>query len=110
VGGEQKCQQDRVALAVPWHSARGSARRARAALGLGSTRGAARSWRWCRGAAEAQHMVGEMVLTPAAGCSGGAEELPEEEEERRRSEGLNWKFQKPEGLHCKQKFPTDPEL
>jgi hypothetical protein len=40
---------------------------ARAALGLGSTRGVARSWRWRRGATEAQHMAGETVLTPAAG-------------------------------------------
>jgi hypothetical protein len=30
--------------------------------------------------------------------------LPEEEEERRRSEGLGWKLQKPQGLHCKQKI------
>jgi hypothetical protein len=40
---------------------------ARAALGLGATRGVARSWRWRRGATEAQHMAGEAVLTPAAG-------------------------------------------
>jgi hypothetical protein len=40
---------------------------ARAALGLGSMRGEARNWRWRWGAAEAQHMAGEMVLTPAAG-------------------------------------------
>jgi hypothetical protein len=39
---------------------------ARAALRLGATRGAARSWRWRRGAAEARHMVGEVMLTPAA--------------------------------------------
>jgi hypothetical protein len=39
---------------------------ARAALGLGSTRGIARSWRWRRGATEVQHMAGEAVLTPAA--------------------------------------------
>jgi hypothetical protein len=36
-------------------------------LGLGATRGVARNWRWHRGAAEAQHMAGETVLTPAAG-------------------------------------------
>jgi hypothetical protein len=40
---------------------------ARAALGLGATRGVARSWRWRRGATEAQHMAGETVLTPAPG-------------------------------------------
>jgi hypothetical protein len=40
---------------------------ARAALGLGSTRGVARSWKWRRGATEAQHMAGETVLTPVAG-------------------------------------------
>jgi hypothetical protein len=40
---------------------------ARAALGLGATRGVARSWRWRRGATEAQHMAGEAALTPAAG-------------------------------------------
>jgi hypothetical protein len=39
---------------------------ARAVLGLGATRGAARSWRWHRGAAEAQQMAGEAALTPAA--------------------------------------------
>jgi hypothetical protein len=41
-------------------------------------------------------MVGEAALTPA--------------EERRRSEGLRWKLQKLQGLHCKQKFPIDPKL
>jgi hypothetical protein len=40
---------------------------ARAAFGLGATRGVARSWRWRRGATEAQHIAGEAVLTPAAG-------------------------------------------
>jgi hypothetical protein len=30
------------------------------------TRGAARSWRWRRGTAEARHMAGEAALTPAA--------------------------------------------
>jgi hypothetical protein len=34
---------------------------------LGATRGVARSWRWRRGATEAQHMAVEAVLTPAAG-------------------------------------------
>jgi hypothetical protein len=32
---------------------------ARAALGLGATRGVARNWRWRRGAAEAEHMAGK---------------------------------------------------
>jgi hypothetical protein len=45
--------------------------KARAALGLGATRGVARSWRWRRGATEAQHMAGESVLTPAAGVRSG---------------------------------------
>jgi hypothetical protein len=40
---------------------------ARAALGLGATRGVARSWRWRQGAAEVEHMAGEAALTPAAG-------------------------------------------
>jgi hypothetical protein len=44
----------------------GQGGKARAALELGSTRGAARSWRWRRGAAEAQHMAGEAALIPAA--------------------------------------------
>jgi hypothetical protein len=35
-------------------------------LGLGATRGAGRSWRCRRGAAEAQHMAEEAALTPAA--------------------------------------------
>jgi hypothetical protein len=39
---------------------------ARAAFGLGATRGVARNWRWLQGAVEAQHMAGEAVLTPAA--------------------------------------------
>jgi hypothetical protein len=34
-------------------------REARAALGFGTTRGVARSWRWRRGAAEAEHMAGK---------------------------------------------------
>jgi hypothetical protein len=45
----------------------GQGGKARAALGLGATRGVARSWRWRRGATKAQHMAGEAVLTPAAG-------------------------------------------
>jgi hypothetical protein len=40
---------------------------ARAAFGLGSTRGEARNWRWRREATEVQHMAGEAALTPAAG-------------------------------------------
>jgi hypothetical protein len=40
---------------------------ARAALGLGATRGVARNWRWHRGATEVQYMAGEAALTPAAG-------------------------------------------
>jgi hypothetical protein len=32
---------------------------ARAALGLGAMHGVARSWRWRRGAAEAEHMAGK---------------------------------------------------
>jgi hypothetical protein len=40
---------------------------ARAALGLGSTRGEGRNWRWRRGVAKVEHMAGEAVLTPAAG-------------------------------------------
>jgi hypothetical protein len=58
----------------------GQGEEARAALGLGSTRGEARSWRWRRGATEVQHMAREAALT------------------------LGWKFQKPQGLHCKQKI------
>jgi hypothetical protein len=45
--------------------------------------------------------------TGGRGAAGEAEELPEEEEERRGSEGPHWKKQKPQGLHYKQKFPTD---
>jgi hypothetical protein len=45
----------------------GQGEEARAALGLGSTRGEARSWRWRRGATEVQHMAGKAALTPAIG-------------------------------------------
>jgi hypothetical protein len=59
-----------IAVAEPWdgvaRAREGQGGGARAALGLGATRGAARSWRWHRGAAEARHMAGEAVLTPAA--------------------------------------------
>jgi hypothetical protein len=61
---------------------------ARAALGLGATRGAARSWRWRRGATEAQHMAGETVLTLAAGVqrrSRGVARGGRREEEVRRT-------------------------
>jgi hypothetical protein len=63
-GGEMAAAelQDGVARAQE-----GQGGKARAALGLGATRGVARSWRWRRGATEAQHMAGETVLTPAAG-------------------------------------------
>jgi hypothetical protein len=54
-----------------------------------------------RGAA---HGRGSGADTGGRGAAGGAEELPQEEEERRRSEGLGWKLQKPQGLHCKQKI------
>jgi hypothetical protein len=47
--------------------------------------------------------------TGGKGAAGEVEELPEEEEERRGSEGLHWKKQKPQGLHYKQKFSTDPK-
>jgi hypothetical protein len=43
------------------------------------------------------------------GSEGRAEHVPEEEEEGRRSEGPRWKLQKPQGLHCKQNFSTDPK-
>jgi hypothetical protein len=39
---------------------------ARVATGVQVTRGAARSWRWRRGTAEAWHMAGEAALTSAA--------------------------------------------
>jgi hypothetical protein len=48
---------------------------ARAALGLGATRGIARSWRWRRGATEAQHMAGQAALTPAAGVQRRSREV-----------------------------------
>jgi hypothetical protein len=59
-----------MAAAEPWNGVaraqEGQGGKARAALGLGSTRGEARNWRWRRGAAEAQHLAGEAALTPAA--------------------------------------------
>jgi hypothetical protein len=72
---------------------------ARAAFGLGVTHGVAWNWRWRRGAAEAQHMAGELEVAPGSGrgAAGEAEELPEEEEERRGSEGPHWKKQKTSG-------------
>jgi hypothetical protein len=59
-----------MAAAEPWNGVaraqEGQGGEARVALGLGSTRGEARNWRWRRGAAEAQHLAGEAALTPAA--------------------------------------------
>jgi hypothetical protein len=62
-GGEIAAAEPRDGVARAQESQGGGAR---AALGLGATRGAARSWRWRRGAAKAQHMAGESALTPAA--------------------------------------------
>jgi hypothetical protein len=56
------------------------------------------------------HGRGSGADTGGRGAAGEAEEVPEEEEEGRRYEGPHWKLQNPQGLHCKQKFPTDPEL
>jgi hypothetical protein len=59
-----------MAAAKPWNGVarpqEGQGGKARAALGLGSTRGEARNWRWRRGAAEAQHLAGVAALTSAA--------------------------------------------
>jgi hypothetical protein len=63
-GGEMAAVEPRDGVARTQESKGGGVR---AALGLGATRGAARSWRWCRGAAEAQHMAGEAALTPVVG-------------------------------------------
>jgi hypothetical protein len=62
-GGEMAAAEPRDGVA---RTREGQGGGARAALGLGATRGVARSWRWRRGAAEAQHMAGEAALTPAA--------------------------------------------
>jgi hypothetical protein len=84
---------------------------ARAALGLGATRGASRSWRWRWGAAEAQHMAGEVALTPAA---------EEQRAKQRRCQSRKKRGGGPRGLvgNCKNLrgftvnriFPTDPKL
>jgi hypothetical protein len=71
-GTHDQCHGDgEVAAAELWdgvaRAREGQGGEARAALGLGATRGVARSWRWHRGATKAQHMAQEMVLTPAAG-------------------------------------------
>jgi hypothetical protein len=67
-GGEGACTGSATAAAEPRdgvaRAREGQGGGVRAALGLGATRGAARSWRWRRGAAESQHMAGEAVLTP----------------------------------------------
>jgi hypothetical protein len=63
-GGEMAAAEPRDGVA---RAQEGQGGGARAALRLGATRGAARSWRWRREAAEAQHMAGEAALTPAAG-------------------------------------------
>jgi hypothetical protein len=70
-GVHGQCHGDgKMAVAEPRdgvaHAREGQGGGARAVLGLGSTRGVARNWRWRRGAAEAQHMAGEAALTPAA--------------------------------------------
>jgi hypothetical protein len=71
-GVHRQCHGDgELAAAEPQngvaHARESQGGEARAALGLGATRGVARSWRWRRGATEAQHMAVEAVLTPAAG-------------------------------------------
>jgi hypothetical protein len=55
-GGEMAAAEPRDGMARAQESQGGEAR---AALGLGSTRGEARNWRWRRGAAEAEHMAGK---------------------------------------------------
>jgi hypothetical protein len=66
---EGACTGDAMPAAEPRNGVaraqEGQGGKARAALGLGSTRGEARNWRWRRGAAEAQHLAGEAALTPA---------------------------------------------
>jgi hypothetical protein len=54
--GEVAAAELRVGMA---RARKGQGGEARAAFGLGSTRGVARSWRWRRGATEAQHMAGK---------------------------------------------------
>jgi hypothetical protein len=80
---------------------------ARAVLELETTRGGDGSRRWRRGGSGAAVSCAD---TSGRGAAGEAGELPEEEEEGRKSEGPRWKLQKPQGLHCKQNFPTDPKL
>jgi hypothetical protein len=62
-GGEIAAAEPRDGVARAQESQGGGAT---VALGLRATRGAARSSRWRWGAAEAQHMAGEAVLTPVA--------------------------------------------
>jgi hypothetical protein len=86
----------------------GQGEEARAALGLGSTRGEARSW--TRGATEVQHMAGEATLTPAV----GVQRAEQRSCQRRKKRGGG-----PRDLvgNCKnlrdftinRKFPTDPK-
>jgi hypothetical protein len=71
-GAHGQCYGDgEVAAAEPRdgvaRAQEGQGGKGRAALGLGSTCRVVRSWRWRRGATEAQHMAGEAALTPAAG-------------------------------------------
>jgi hypothetical protein len=63
-GAHGQCHGDGEVAAVELRDSVARAREgqkgeARAALGLGATRGVARSWRWRRGAAEAEHMAGK---------------------------------------------------
>jgi hypothetical protein len=83
---------------------------ARAVLGLETTRGGDGSKRWCRGGSGAVVSSANTSGRGAAGEAGGAEHVPEEEEEGRGSEVPRWNLEKPQGLHYKQNFPTDPKL
>jgi hypothetical protein len=56
------------------------------------------------------HGRGSGADTGGRGAAGEAEEVPEEEDEGKRSGGPRWNLQKLQGLQCKQKFPTNPEL
>jgi hypothetical protein len=85
-----------------WRAQEGQGGKARAALGLGSTRGEARNWRWRRGVAEAQHLAREAALTPAAEMQRAKQRNCRRRKKREGGpRGPIGKKQKPQGLHCK---------
>jgi hypothetical protein len=89
----------------------GQGGKARAALGLGATRGVARSWRWRRGATEAQHMAGDMVLTPAAGVQWEKQSSCHRRKKREGGpRGLNGKSKNLRDFTINRIFPVDPKL